>query len=148
MYLLLIQPTESQRNHALEVTRNTITAVFTASTIIITRKFASKAQALTINHIIDYADALLYKLRDINITTATELHDTIKDDHVIINTRLHASGHPKLHTSTIDELRKDSWRTSTCTEAQSARYYNETILAIGQDDSAEPMDTFGIREII
>ena len=146
--LLLIQPTESQKHDALKVTRDTITAIFAASTTIINRKFASKAQAPTINHIIDYADALLCKFRDINITTATELHNAIKDDHVIINTKLHASGHPKLHTSTIDELRKESWRTSSCTEAQSARYYNETILTIGQDDSADPMDAFGIRDII
>jgi hypothetical protein len=135
-------------NNGLKVIRNTITAVFAASTTITTRKFASKTQAHTINHIIDYADALLCKFRDINIITATELHDAIKDDHVIINTRLHASGHPKLHTSTIDELRKESWRTSRCTETQSVRYYNEIISAIGQDDSAEPTDAFGIREII
>jgi hypothetical protein len=146
--LLLIQPTESQKHDALKVTRDTVIAVFAASTTIINRKFASKAQAHTINHIIDYADALLCKFRNINITTATELHNAIKDDHVIINTKLHASGHPKLHTSTIDELRKESWRASSCTEAQSARYYNNTILTIGQDDSADPMDAFGIRDII
>jgi NurA-like 5'-3' nuclease len=146
--LLLIQPTESQKHDALKVTRDTVTAVFAASTTIINRKFASKAQAPTINHIIDYADALLCKFRNISITTATELHNAVKDDHVIINTKLHASGHPKLHTSTIDELRKESWRASSCTEAQSARYYNNTILTIGQDDSADPMDLFGIRDII
>jgi hypothetical protein len=38
--------------------------------------------------------------------------------------------------------------TSSCTEAQSARYYNNTILTIGQDDSADPMVAFGIRDII
>ena len=146
--LLLIQPTESQKHDALKVTRDTVTAVFAASTTIISRKFASKAQAHTINNIIDYADALLCKFRNINITTATELHNAVKDDHVIINTKLHASGHPKLHTSTIDELRKESWKASSCTEAQSARYYNNTILSIGQDDLADPMDAFGIRDII
>lgn len=146
--LLLIQPTESQKHNVLKVSRDIITAVFAASTTIINRKFASKAQSHTINHIIDYGDALLCKFRNINIATAAQLHSIIKDDHVIINTRLHASGHPKLHTSTIDELRKESWRTSSCTEAKSARYYNETILAIGQDDSADPMDAFGIRDII
>ena len=75
--LLLIQPTESQKHNVLKVSRDIITAVFAASTTIINRKFASKAQDPTINHIIDYADALLCKLRDINITTATELHNAI-----------------------------------------------------------------------
>jgi hypothetical protein len=125
-----------------------VTAVFAASMTIITRKFATKSQPHSINHVIDYADAVLCKLKDIDIHSAHDLSLVIEDGHTVINTMFHSAGHPKLHRATVNELRKESNRTKLCSEADSNRYYNEIITAIGSDGDADPSDNNGIRDII
>jgi hypothetical protein len=128
--------------------RNMVTAVFATSMTIITRKFATKSQSHSINHVIDYADAILCKLKDIDIHSAHDLSLVIEDGHTMINTMLHSAGHPKMHRATVDELHKESNRTKVCSEADSNRYYNEIITAIRLDDDADPSDDNGIRDII
>jgi hypothetical protein len=58
------------------------------------------------------------------------------------------AGYSKLHLSTINLLRKESFRTSNCTKLQSIRWYNDTINMIGDDDEVVSTDFPEIRTII
>jgi hypothetical protein len=58
------------------------------------------------------------------------------------------AGYSKLHLSTINLPRKESFRTSNCTERQSIRWYNNTIIMIGDDDEVNFTDFPKIRTII
>jgi hypothetical protein len=58
------------------------------------------------------------------------------------------AGYSKLHLSTIDLLRKEAFRTSNCTKRQSIRWYNDTIMMIGDDDEVNSTDFPEIRAVI
>jgi hypothetical protein len=58
------------------------------------------------------------------------------------------AGYSKLHLSTINLLRKESFRTSNYTERQSICWYNDTITMIRDDDEGNFTDFPEIRAVI
>ena len=135
-------PRLSPIEEELQVTRDTITAVYAVAVI----KFED--QSHTINNIIEYADALLFKLSTVRINSATQLHSAVEHGSEYINNKLTSAGHSKLQQDTVDLLRKESWKSSCFTERQSLRAYNATITMIGDDDDINFPDQSGIRVFI
>jgi len=126
----------------LEVTRNTITAIYAVAV----EKFKDRVH--TVNNIIEYADALLFKLSTVRIHSATELHSIVENGSDAINDRLASAGHSKLHQDTVNLIRKESWKSSCYTERKSHLAYNATITMIGADDEVNFPDHSGIRVFI
>jgi hypothetical protein len=140
-------PRLSPAEEELQVTRDAITAIYAVAVI----KFKNRSH--TINNIIEYADALLFKLSTVEISSATQLHGVVENGSDAINNKLTRAGHSKLHKDTIDLIRKESWKSSCFTERQSLRAYKDTITMIGDDDPvavdpANSPDQSGIRVFI
>jgi hypothetical protein len=66
--------------------RDQITAIFAVAVAVIDIKFTGCPH--TINNVIEYADALIFKLSTINIHSAQQLHLIVKDGHQVINNKL------------------------------------------------------------
>jgi hypothetical protein len=137
-----VAPRLSPAEEELQVTRDAITAVYAVAVT----KFKDRSH--TINNIIEYADALLFKLSTVEIHSATQLHSVVENGSDIINNKLASAGHSKLHQDTIDLIRKESWKSSCFTERQSLCAYDDTINMIGDDDAFNFPDHSGIRAII
>jgi hypothetical protein len=88
----------------------------------------------TINNVIEYADALIFKLSTIDIHSAQQLYLAVKDGHQVINNKLSQAGHSKLKIDTTSFLRKECLKSSNFTDNQSVHAYKDTIVMIGEDD--------------
>jgi hypothetical protein len=123
-----------------------ITAVFAVAVAVINIKFIGRPH--TLNNVIEYANALIFKLSTINIHCAHQLYLAVEDGHEVINNKLSQAGHSKLKINTINLLWKESLKCSNFTGNQSVRAYNNTIDMIGKDDKVNFDDHSGIRVII
>jgi hypothetical protein len=126
--------------------RDKITAAFAVAVAVIDIKFTGRPH--TINNVIEYADALIFKLSTINIHSAQQLYLAVKDGHEVINNMLSQAGHSKLKINTISLLRKESLKSSNFTDNQSVCAYNKMITMIGEDDKVNFDDHSRIRVII
>ena len=127
------------------VVRDLTITVFEVSKLVTERKCLSKNTVPNMNNIVDYADALLCKLKDINISSTSDLRVTA-NDHMNLNNILHIKGHPKLHRGTIALLLSEATNTLGC--SNNLERYNDLITKIGPDDAPEAADGHGIRSII
>jgi hypothetical protein len=125
-----------------------VTAVYAVAVVVINKKFKASNRVHTINNIIEYADALICKFNNLGLASARSLYLALEHGPDRINNMLEEAGYSKLHLSTINLLRKESFRTSNCTERQSICWYNDTIIMIGDDDEVNFTDFPGIRAII
>jgi hypothetical protein len=66
--------------------RDKITAIFAVAVAVIDIKFTGRPH--TINNVIEYADALIFKLSTIDIHSAQQLYLAVKDGHQVINNKL------------------------------------------------------------
>jgi hypothetical protein len=130
------------------VTRDKVTAVYDVAVVIINKKFKASNRVHTINNIIEYEDALICKFNNLGLASARVLYLALEHGPDRINNMLVEAGYSKLHLSTINLLRKESFRTSNCTERQSIRWYNDTITMIGDDDDVNITDFPEIRTVI
>jgi hypothetical protein len=122
-----------------------VTAAYAVAVVVINKKFKALNRVHTINNIIEYADALICKLNNLGLASARSLYLALEHGPNRINNILAEAGYSKLHLSTINLLRKESFRTSNCTERQSIRWYNGTIIMIGDDDEVNFTDFPEIR---
>jgi hypothetical protein len=132
----------------LRVTRDTVTAVYAVAVVIINKKFRVLNRVHTINNIIEYADALICKFNNLDLSSARSLYLSLEYGPDRINNMLAEAGYSKLHLSTINLLRKESFQTSNCTELQSICWYNDTIIMIRDDDEVNFTDFPEIRAVI
>jgi hypothetical protein len=116
----------------LHEARDKITAVFALAVAVIDIKFTDCPH--TINNVIEYADAMIFKLSIIDIHSAQQLCLAVKDGYQVINNKLSQAGHSKLKINTISLLRKESLKCSNFTDNQYVCAYNDTIAMIGEDD--------------
>jgi uncharacterized protein YdeI (BOF family) len=123
----------SEAEATLHVTRDKIPAVF-AVAVAVTNNIKFTDRSHTINNVIEYADALIFKLSTINIHSARQLYLAVEDRHQVINNKLSQTGQSKLNIDTINLLRNISWKSSNFTENQSICAYNDNIVMIGEDD--------------
>jgi hypothetical protein len=123
-----------------------ITAVFAVAMDVIDIKFTGRPH--TINNVIEYVSALIFKVSTINIHSAQQLYLAVKDGHQAINSKLSQAGHSNLKINTSSLLRKESLKSSNFTDNQSVCAYNNTIAMIGEDDKVNFDDHSGIRVII
>jgi hypothetical protein len=130
------------------VTHDKVTAVYAVAVGVINKKFKAANRVHTINNIIEYADALICKFNNLGIASARVLYLALEHGPERINNMLAEAGYSKLHLSTIDLLRKESFRTSNCTKRQSICWYNDIITMIGDDDEVNSTDFPEIRAII
>jgi hypothetical protein len=98
------------------VTRDKVTAVYAVAVGVINKKFKASNRVHTIGNIIEYADAFICKFNNLGLTSARELYLALENGPDMINNMLAEAGYSKLHLSTINLLRKESFRTSNCTE--------------------------------
>jgi hypothetical protein len=130
------------------VTHDKVTAVYAVAVVVINKKFKASNRVHTINNIIEYADALICKFNNLGLASARVLYLVLENGPDRINNMLAEAGYSKLHLSTINLLRKESFRTSNCTERQSICWYNDTITMIGDDDDVNFTDFPEIRAVI
>jgi hypothetical protein len=91
------------------VTRDKVTAVYAVAVIVINKKFEASNRVHTINNIIEYADALICKFNNLGLASARALYLALEHGPDRINNMLAEAGYSKLHLSTIDLLRKESF---------------------------------------
>jgi hypothetical protein len=142
------EPIDHFSERTLCVTRDKVTTVYAVTVVVINKKFKAANCVHTINNIIEYADALICKFNNLGLASARMFYLALEHGPKRINNMLAEAGYSKLHLSTIDLLRKESFRTSNCTERQSIRWYNDTITMIGDDDEVNSTDFPEIRAII
>jgi energy-converting hydrogenase A subunit M len=136
----------STAEDALRITHDMITAIYAVAVVtVINLKFADRSH--TINNIIEYADALIFKLSCVWIQLAHELYLAVEHGPQVLNDKLDKAGFSSLHATTIGYIRKESWKSSTFTDSQSLQAYNDTITMIGDDDEVF-IDHSGIRIFI
>jgi hypothetical protein len=138
-----VMPRINTAEDALEVTRDTITAIFAVAVTVINHKFSDRSH--TINNIIEYADALLFKLRSVQMHSATELYDIVEHGPHALNDKLASAGFSRLHTTTVEYIKKECGKSSTYTNRESIQAYSDTITMIGDDDDVNFIDTSGVR---
>jgi hypothetical protein len=115
-----------------------VTAVYAVAVIVINKKF--KAENL---YIIEYTDALICKFNNLGLASARVLYLALENGPKRINNMLVGAGYSKLLWSTVELLRKISFRTSNFVPT-----YNDTITMIGDDDEVNFTDFPRIRTII
>jgi hypothetical protein len=130
------------------VTCDKVTAVYAVAVVVINKKFNALNRVHTINNIIEYADALICKFNNLGLASARSLYLALEYGPDRINNMLAEAGYSKLHLSTINLLRKESFRKSNCTERQSIQWYNDTIIMIGDDDEVNFTDFPKIGAVI
>jgi hypothetical protein len=125
-----------------------VTAVYAVAVVVINQNFNASNRVHTINNIIEYADALICKFNNLGLASAQELYLALEHGPDRINNMLAEGGYSKLHLSTINLLRKESFQTSNCTKRQSIRWYDDTITMIGGDDEVDSTNFTEIRAVI
>jgi hypothetical protein len=108
-----------------------VISVYDVAVVVINKKYKALNR---VHFIVEYADALICKFNNLGLASARSLYLALEHGPDRINNMLAEAGYSKFHLSTINLLRKELFRTSNCTERQSIRWYNDTIIMIGDDD--------------